>query len=104
MGDFVVFDANLTQTVVPHARPVWLPPQHLDIYFPEFNIGIEYQGAQHLRPVDFFGGEDAYTEQQKRDARKLRLCRKNGCTLLYVYQGYEDEEVVSRIQSAIHGR
>ncbi len=42
------------EKVVHHGKPYWLKRQHLDIYFPEKNIGIEYQGAQHLRPIDFF--------------------------------------------------
>ena len=58
------------ERIVNHARPVWLAPQHLDIYFPETNIGIEYQGLQHQKPVEYFGGQKAFEKQQERDGRK----------------------------------
>jgi hypothetical protein len=77
------------EVIIHHGRPSWLDPQHLDIYIPKKNIGIEYQGAQHDNPVDYFGGEKAFKEQQKLDKRKAKLCEKNGCTLLYVRDGYD---------------
>lgn len=87
--------------IVQHARPDWLHPQHLDIYLPDYNIGIEYQGAQHFRPVDYFGGEEAFEQQKKRDAKKKRLCKKHGCLLLEVLQGYNEDEILKRIRQAI---
>jgi hypothetical protein len=87
--------------VVQHARPHWLIPQHLDVYLPDFKIGVEYQGAQHLAPVDYFGGEKAFTEQQRRDERKKKLCRKNGCTLIEVFQGYNIFELKKVLREKI---
>ncbi len=87
--------------VVQHARPEWLKPQHIDVYFPLYNIAIEYQGAQHIRPVDYFGGEKAFKNQKKRDKRKSKLCKDNGCMLIEVYQGYDPKEVCKRISAAI---
>ena len=72
-------DLFISEIVIPHGRPMWLAPQHLDIYFPEREIGLEYQGAQHSRPVNYFGGETAYNKQKARDRRKEKLCEKNGC-------------------------
>ncbi|MGA7836511.1 MAG: hypothetical protein WB996_00970, partial [Ignavibacteriaceae bacterium] len=46
--------------VIHHGTPDWLGRQHLDIYFPQLNIGLEYQGAQHYEPIDFFGGQEAF--------------------------------------------
>ena len=31
----------------------------LDIFLPDYNIGIEYQGAHHFYPLKAFGGENA---------------------------------------------
>lgn len=42
--------------VAQHARPKWLGLQHLDIFFPNDNVAIEYQGLQHYRPIEIFGG------------------------------------------------
>jgi hypothetical protein len=85
--------------VLQHARPEWLSPQHLDVYLPEFSIAVEFQGAQHVGPVDYFGGEKAYEEQKRRDARKKKLCAKNECVLIEVFQGYVASEIVAAIHS-----
>ena len=53
-------DAFPEQTVEQHASPEWLGRQHLDVYLPEIAVGVEFQGAQHDGPVDFFGGPEAY--------------------------------------------
>src|SRR5699024_4367958 len=66
--------------VVQHARPEWLKPQHLDVFLPLHKIAIEFQGAQHVRPVDYFGGEKAFKQQKKRDERKAKICEKNECS------------------------
>ncbi|MEX2411677.1 MAG: TerB N-terminal domain-containing protein [Candidatus Paceibacterota bacterium] len=87
--------------VVQHARPEWLKPQHLDVFLPIHKIAIEFQGAQHIRPVDYFGGEKAFKQQKKRDERKAKLCQENHCHLIEVYQGYNKTEVLKKISKAI---
>lgn len=71
--------------VVQHGAPIWLRPQHLDVYMPELQIAIEYQGKQHSEPVDYFGGQDAFIKNIERDERKRNLSEINGLKLLYVY-------------------
>src|SRR5690606_5595458 len=46
--------------VIQHGRPSWLGRQHFDIFFPAWKVAVEYHGEQHFRPIDFFGGEDAF--------------------------------------------
>lgn len=96
-----VHQAFPREHVVHHGRPAWLSPQHLDVYLPKRNIGIEYQGLQHEVPAKYFGGEEAFKKQQKRDRRKKRLCTRNGCRLIYVYDDYDFQEVKSIIQSLL---
>ena len=88
-------------SVLRHGRPDWLKPQHLDTYLPAHNIGVEYQGKQHDEPVDYFGGEDAFAEQQRRDRRKQRLCRRNGCRLIEVRKGYDSAALVAQLEALI---
>jgi hypothetical protein len=88
------------EDVIHHGRPGWLGKQHLDIYFPEKNIGIEYQGVQHQKPIDFFGGEEKFEKQQRLDKKKQKLCKKNGYSLIYVYENYDFNEIVGKIHSA----
>ncbi len=51
--------------------------------------------------MDYFGGEVAFKAQERRDKRKQRLCRRNGCTLILVYPGYDAGEVQRRLAEAI---
>ena len=60
----------------------WLGLQSLDIYIPSLRIGIEYQGEQHYRPIEFFGGEDAFNDLVRRDKQKEKLCKENGVQLI----------------------
>jgi hypothetical protein len=84
-----------------HARPRWLKPQHLDIFFPDNNVAVEYQGKQHSEPVEFFGGDDAFKETVKRDKKKKTLCKKNKCELIYVLPDYDIDTVIKSIDNAI---
>lgn len=90
-------------TVLQHARPRWLTPQHLDVYLPTRNIALEYQGQQHFEAIDFFGGEEGLKQRRELDARKRRLCRKNACTLIEVKDGYDPREVIAQVRAATGG-
>jgi hypothetical protein len=89
------------EVVIHHGRPSWLGKQHLDIYMPKFNIGIEYQGDQHYYPIDFFGGEASYIKNIVRDETKKQLCLKNNCHLIYVNPGYILDDIISQIEKII---
>ena len=71
------------------------------MYLPQFGIALEFQAAQHLGPVDYFGGEKVYEQQKRRDVRKKKLCAKNSCTLVEVFQGYAADDVVGVVQSHV---
>ena len=90
--------------VVHQGRPIWLRKQSLDIYFPNENIGIEYQGAQHSRPVALFGGEIVFQKQLERDERKRGLCAENDCFLIEVFPDYGIDEVILKVQTALSER
>ncbi len=87
-------------SVSQHTRLPFLGLQHLDIFIHELNIGIEYQGEQHDRPVSIFGGEEAHKKTIERDIRKKELCIKNGVHLIYVYPKYNLDDVISKIRYA----
>ena len=95
---YMISDIFPKEKVIHHGHPSWLGKQHLDIFIPSINLGIEYQGEQHLRPVDYFGGEDAFKETVIRDQRKKRLCEKNNCNLIYVYKNYKILNIVEKIK------
>ncbi len=87
--------------VVHHGKPKWLGKQHLDIYFPEYNIGIEYQGKQHLEPIEFFGGREGFEKIRELDAKKRFNCVKNDCTLIYAHESYHIDELIKEISNEI---
>lgn len=76
----------LVKSYFPNAiyqyRSGWLMGQSLDIFIPDNNVGIEYQGIQHYEPIDIFGGQDGLNETQKRDMIKREKCKENNILLI----------------------
>lgn len=85
------------EVVIQHGKPKWLGRQHLDIFMPDRGLAIEYQGEQHDRPVDFFGGAEAFKRNIERDRMKLAKCRRNGVRIIYVRAGYNLSDIISDI-------
>ena len=55
-------------------------------------ILIEYNGAQHYKPVDYFGGEERFKKQKEHDKRKRDYAKKHGyklITIKYTHDTYE---------------
>ena len=55
-----------------------------DFYLPDYNACIEYDGEQHFRPVEYFGGEDGFMRRQHNDKIKTTYCKLNNITLLRI--------------------
>ena len=91
---------NMVRDVLPgnkvlhQASPEWLGRQRLDIFIPELNVAIEYQGRQHYEPIPFFKGVEGLLQTQERDKLKAKLCTENGVTLLYFRY---DEEITHKL-------
>jgi hypothetical protein len=85
--------------VIHHGRPEWLGRQHFDIWIPDLKCAIEYQGQQHDQPIDFFGGEKAFKQNQRRDKQKKEKAIANNVTLIEIRQGYNIFEVINRIKT-----
>jgi tetratricopeptide (TPR) repeat protein len=64
-----------------HAQPLWLFPQHLDVFISDIDLAIEYMGLQHYEPVDIFGGAVGFAATVARDRKKKDLCEKAGIRL-----------------------
>ena len=74
---------KLPYSIVKQYKSDFLKRQMIDLFIPELNIGIEYQGIQHFQPVSRFGGEKGYLESIERDTRKNRICSENNLRLIY---------------------
>jgi hypothetical protein len=57
-----------------------------DFYFEIENqpIVIEYNGIQHYKPIDFFGGEEALILRQKHDKIKKEYCNDNNIKFIEI--------------------
>lgn len=68
-----------------------------DFYLEEYNICIEYQGIQHYKPVELFGGEKQFKIQQINDEIKREYCKNNGIKLIEI--SYKDFKRINEILS-----
>jgi len=59
-------------------------PLKFDFYIPEYNVLIEFDGEQHFRPVDHFGGQHKFIETIDRDTIKLHWTYYNGKSLIRI--------------------
>lgn len=77
----------------------YINPLPFDFYLPKHNMCIEYQGKQHYCAIDFFGGEEKFEEQIKRDDIKKSYCNNNKITLLEI--SYKDFNNIDNILDSI---
>jgi hypothetical protein len=91
-------------TVIHHGQPAWLGLQHFDIWFPYWNLAVEYHGPQHFQPVDFFGGKEGFEQNVRRDKRKRALARRHGIKLFVVTEEDDPENVINEINSILTKR
>ena len=55
-----------------------------DFYLEKYNMTIEYDGQQHFKPVDKFGGEEEFKNTQLRDKLKNQYCKDNNIKLIRI--------------------
>lgn len=64
-----------------------------DFYIPDLHIVIEYDGEQHYRPVEHFGGEESFATTVRHDTIKTQYCQDNNIKLLRIpyFKNIEEE-------------
>lgn len=73
------------------------PLSHLraDIYIEELKLVIEYQGEQHFKPIQAWGGIEQFKKIQERDVEKVDLCAIRRIKIIYfTYQDDLNENLV----------
>jgi hypothetical protein len=68
-----------------------------DFYLPTMNAVIEFDGAQHYRPVKIFGGVDAFTKRRILDMIKNQYCKDKGIKMIRVLDTLRKEDIESYI-------
>ena len=77
--------------------PDWISPQRFDIYIPEYNIAIEYDGIQHFKAQKLFGGEEQLEYQKSLDCKKEIKCKQNNCILYRIPYNHSTEDIIDLI-------
>jgi len=70
-----------------------------DFYLPNYNLCIEYDGIQHYKPNDFFGGNIEFEKTQKRDKIKNNYCKENNIKLIRIKY---NENILDKLNVIIH--
>ena len=55
-----------------------------DFYLPDYNLLIEYDGEQHFKPTEYWGGETAFKKQLFNDNIKNEYAKNNNINLLRI--------------------
>ena len=64
-----------------------------DFYLPDFNTVIEYDGIQHFKGVEFWGGDNSFKTQQIRDTIKNQYCETHGIKMIRIPYTMNKEEI-----------
>lgn len=59
-------------------------PLFFDFYLPNYNICIEFDGEQHYKPIERFGGISEFRNTKIRDDVKNKWCLENNIDLLRI--------------------
>lgn len=81
----------------------WLPSPYLryDFFIPEKKLIIEYDGEQHIRATDFWGGKEGLKKRKENDEIKNKYAIENGFSLLRI--SYLHEKKISVILKNLFG-
>lgn len=66
-----------------------------DFYLPKYNMLIEFQGEQHERPIEYFGGEEKFKIQKEHDKQKKEYAKLHNIILLEIW--YYDIKDINKI-------
>jgi very-short-patch-repair endonuclease len=66
-----------------------------DFYLPDYNICVEYDGEQHFKPIDYFGGVESFNRQRERDITKNNYCLENNIKLIRL--SFKDYDKIENI-------
>lgn len=69
-----------------------------DFFLPDFNIFIEYDGIQHFKPIEYFGGIDQFEIILNNDKIKNKWISDNKFNLIRIpYTNMDRESILSQL-------
>ena len=72
-----------------------------DFYLPDYNTCIEYDGEQHFRPIDYWGGEEKFKINPLNDQIKNDFCKNNNINLIRISYTKNKQEILEIINDLI---
>lgn len=72
-----------------------------DFYIPELNTIVEYDGEQHFRPSQKYGGIEEFKRIQVSDKMKTDYCLKNGIKLIRIHYKFPANKIEESLMDAI---
>lgn len=72
-----------------------------DFFLPQKNICIEFDGIQHFKPIEYFGGIAEFIKQKKRDKIKDDFCKLNGLYLIRIPYFFDDEKIIEILKKEV---
>ena len=68
-----------------------------DVYLPDYNICIEFDGEQHFTVVEAWGGEEGLNQRKKKDKIKTDYCMEKGIKLIRIRYDENVEENLKKL-------
>ena len=72
-----------------------------DFFIPNLSLAIEYDGIQHFKPIEIFGGQSEFEKNKIRDNIKNEYCLNNNIHLIRISYLDNIEESLSHINKFI---
>jgi hypothetical protein len=73
-------------------------PLPFDFYLPDYNTCIEFNGIQHYKPIEFFGGEKYLIDVKLNDVIKKKYCDKNNINLIIIKYNEIPNKIISLLK------
>ncbi|UFH33272.1 hypothetical protein LNP04_06015 [Chryseobacterium sp. C-71] len=83
--------------IISQHSPKWLQGQRFDIFIEELQVAIEYNGIQHFKSIDFFGGDEGLAKTQFLDNQKRERSLKNGVKVFNIDYNQDFNESFSKL-------
>ena len=91
----------VTQKSFSDCRGIGGRPLKFDFYIPSRNLLIEYDGIQHFKAIDYWGGNEGLVKQQQNDEAKNQYCSNKNISLLRLPYSLTDLQLAEIIASKI---
>ena len=99
----IVKELFAEREIIFHYRGKELEGLEIDIFIPSLKLGFEYQGEQHFKAIEHWGGVEGLNKRIENDKKKKNLCGLNKYHLIEVFyhEGLSNSSILSKIPKTI---